>query len=73
MNFIDDILGTMSNPSLPGGNFMADVVAQNLLSQQMTQMITQAVSGNHIYEQMKQIMSQSLLGNHLLYVFYFFI
>lgn len=44
---------------------MADVVAQNLLSQQMTQIMTQAVSGNHIYEQMKQIMSQSLLGNHL--------
>lgn len=59
----------MSNPSLPGGNFMADVVAQNLLSQQMTQIMTQAVSGNHIYEQMKQIMSQSLLGNHLLYVY----
>ncbi|VIO86083.1 Uncharacterized protein BM_BM1974 [Brugia malayi] len=55
--------GTMSNPSLPGGNFMADVVAQNLLSQQMTQIMTQAVSGNHIYEQMKQIMSQSLLGS----------
>uniref|UniRef100_A0A0R3RWH6 Transcription factor protein n=1 Tax=Elaeophora elaphi TaxID=1147741 RepID=A0A0R3RWH6_9BILA len=55
--------GTMANPSLPGGNFMADVVAQNLLSQQMTQIMTQAVSGNHIYEQMKQIMSQSLLGS----------
>ncbi|VDP20877.1 unnamed protein product [Onchocerca flexuosa] len=55
--------GTMSNPSLPGGNFMADVVAQNLLSQQMTQIMTQAVSGNPIYEQMKQIMSQSLLGS----------
>ncbi|VDM91552.1 unnamed protein product [Litomosoides sigmodontis] len=53
---------TMSNPGLPGGNFMADVVAQNLLSQQMTQIMTQAVSGNHIYEQMKQIMSQSLLA-----------
>ncbi|KAM3726754.1 AT hook-containing protein [Dirofilaria immitis] len=38
--------GTMSNPSLPGGNFMADVVAQNLLSQQMTQIMTQAVSGS---------------------------
>ncbi|MCP9266262.1 Protein C05D10.1 [Dirofilaria immitis] len=37
---------TMSNPSLPGGNFMADVVAQNLLSQQMTQIMTQAVSGS---------------------------
>uniref|UniRef100_A0A8R1TV61 Uncharacterized protein n=1 Tax=Onchocerca volvulus TaxID=6282 RepID=A0A8R1TV61_ONCVO len=55
--------GTMSNPGLPGGNFMADVVAQNLLSQQMTQIMTQAVSGNPIYEQMKQIMSQSLLGS----------
>ncbi|OZC08174.1 hypothetical protein X798_04790 [Onchocerca flexuosa] len=51
--------GTMSNPSLPGGNFMADVVAQNLLSQQMTQIMTQAVSGNPIYEQMKQIMSSA--------------
>ncbi|EJW81306.1 hypothetical protein WUBG_07785 [Wuchereria bancrofti] len=60
---ISNMTRTMSNPSLPGGNFMADVVAQNLLSQQMTQIMTQAVSGNHIYEQMKQIMSQSLLGS----------
>ncbi|CAG9530828.1 unnamed protein product [Cercopithifilaria johnstoni] len=56
--------GTMSNPSLPGGNFMADVVAQNLLSQQMTQIMTQAVSGNYyICEQLKQIMNQSSLGS----------
>ncbi|KAM3726752.1 AT hook-containing protein [Dirofilaria immitis] len=43
---ISNMTRTMSNPSLPGGNFMADVVAQNLLSQQMTQIMTQAVSGS---------------------------
>uniref|UniRef100_A0A915Q4A4 Uncharacterized protein n=1 Tax=Setaria digitata TaxID=48799 RepID=A0A915Q4A4_9BILA len=43
---ISNMTRTMSNPGLPGGNFMADVVAQNLLSQQMTQIMTQAVTGS---------------------------
>uniref|UniRef100_A0A914RYN7 BEN domain-containing protein n=1 Tax=Parascaris equorum TaxID=6256 RepID=A0A914RYN7_PAREQ len=40
-------LRTMSGSAanLPGGNFMADMMAQNILSQHMTQIMNQAVTG----------------------------
>lgn len=34
-----------SAANLPGGNFMADMMAQNILSQHMTQIMNQAVTG----------------------------
>ncbi|KHN85687.1 Uncharacterized protein C05D10.1 [Toxocara canis] len=44
---ISNMTRTMSGSTanLPGGNFMADMMAQNILSQHMTQIMNQAVTG----------------------------
>uniref|UniRef100_A0A914ZM41 Uncharacterized protein n=1 Tax=Parascaris univalens TaxID=6257 RepID=A0A914ZM41_PARUN len=44
---ISNMTRTMSGSAanLPGGNFMADMMAQNILSQHMTQIMNQAVTG----------------------------